>query len=629
MLRIGGTRLKTSALGTKTNLGRFVRPVAAAAASTTVTTRGFSCTGRALDAQGSPETQNSGSSKGPSRGSSSSVAVLLSALVASGLTFAGTKYYLDNNNTNTTSNNPAGQSINHTWTTPKYGGLAEFQQAYPELLEILGQDRVSTDKEDLERHGFNEWTPATIAVSGSTPIAIVYPTSTEEVSRIAKICHKYRLPMIGFSGGSSIEGNFSAPRGGICFDFNLMNKIIEVRPDDMDATVQPAVGWVELNRWLKSHDINLFFGVDPAPIAKIGGMVSTSCSGTNCVKYGPMRDHVVNMTVVLADGSIIKTRQRPRKSSAGYNLNHLFCGSEGTLGLITEITIKLQVAPENTKVAICPFPSVKNATDTAIQIIRAGVPLHCVELMDDVQMWAVNNSGYTSRKWSEEPTLFFKFSGTEHGIQEQIEKAQEIAKKNDGTKFEFARDEKEGEQLWSARKEALWSSMALGPKNGKVYTTDVAVPMSKLAELILATKEDIKNSGVAYGSAIGHVGDGNFHATLIYNDTPEEEAAAKQVAKNVVYRGLQLDGTCSGEHGVGISKIDYLVSELGPDTIDLMHTIKLALDPYELLNPGKLFTKEAIETGRQRVLDGTSREYYPFPPKDNETNAATSTPETK
>lgn len=547
----------------------------------------------------------------------------LTAAVVGGITYFGTKYYVvtaapqQDGIAAEEEEKEKGQSIKRIWPDRKYGGLTEFNQALPEFETLLGADRIVMDEEDLKRHGFNEWTPATVAVAGSIPIAIAYPKSTEEVSEIAKICHKYKLPMIGFSGGSSLEGNFSAPYGGICIDFALMNKVIEIRPDDMDATVQPAVGWVELNEKLKRDGINLFFGVDPGPIAKIGGMVGTSCSGTNCVRYGPMRDHVVNLTVVLADGSIIKTRQRPRKTSAGYNLNHLFCGSEGTLGLITEITVKLQVVPELTTVAICPFPTVRGATATAIDIIRAGIPIHCVELMDEVQMWAVNNSGYTKRKWAEEPTLFFKFSGTKAYVAEQILQAQRIAKVHNGTKFEFARDDSEGHQLWSARKEALWCSMALGPKNGLIYTTDVAVPMSKLADLIMDTKADIKNAGVAYGSALGHVGDGNFHATLIYNNTPEDEAVAKQVAKNVVFRGLELGGTCTGEHGVGVSKINYLVAELGTDTINLMHTIKMALDPYELLNPGKLFTKEATEAGLLKELDGTSRDYKWFPPRDN------------
>lgn len=542
-------------------------------------------------------------------GSSTARTVVLTTAIAGGLTFLATSYFLGRRE-------DEGASIKKEWPVRKYGGLHEFNQSLPEFEKLLGKDRITMDEEDLKCHGFNEWTPAAVAVTSAIPIAIVYPESTEEVSEIAKICHKYKLPMIGFSGGSSLEGNFSAPLGGVCIDFAHMNKIVEIRPDDMDATVQPSVGWMELNQRLQNDGINLFFGVDPGPIAKIGGMVGTSCSGTNCVRYGPMRDHVVNLTVVLADGSIIKTRQRPRKTSAGYNLNHLFCGSEGTLGLITEITVKLQVVPEKTTVAICPFPTVREAADTACDIIRAGIPIHSVELMDEVQMWAANKSGYTARKWAEEPTLFFKFSGTPAYVAEQVKRAQQIAKLHNGTQFEFARDEEEGNQLWSARKEALWCSMALGPKHGKLYTTDVAVPMSKLADLVMATKEDIANAGVAYGSALGHVGDGNFHATLIYNDTPEDEAIAKRVAQNVVYRGLELEGTCTGEHGVGTGKIDYLVAELGTDTINLMHTIKMALDPYELLNPGKLFTKEAMEKGLEKELKGTSRAYERFPPID-------------
>lgn len=563
---------------------------------------------------------SSGSSSSRLEGQTRSVlpAILITAGLTAGLTYFGTQYFQTTAPAaSTNTNDPeAGRSIKKIWPDTKYGGLAEFHQSLPELERLLGSDRITMDEEDLKRHGYNEWTPAAVAVTSAIPIAIVYPQSTEEVSEIAKICHRYRLPMIGFSGGSSLEGNFSAPYGGVCIDFAHMNKIVQVRPEDMDATVQPAVGWVELNQQLAKQGTNLFFGVDPGPIAKIGGMVSTSCSGTNCVRYGPMRDHVVNLTVVLADGSIIKTRQRPRKTSAGYNLNHLFCGSEGTLGLITEITVKLQVVPEKTAVAICPFPSVREAADTACDIIRAGIPMHSLELMDEVQMWAANQSGYTARKWAEEPTLFFKFSGTESSVSEQIARAQAIAGEHNGTQFEFAQDEAESAQLWSARKEALWCSLALGPKNGKLYTTDVAVPLSKLADLVMHTKQDIANAGVAYGSALGHVGDGNFHATLIYTDSPEAERAAKQVAQNVVYRGLELGGTCSGEHGVGVSKIDYLVAELGSDTVNLMHTLKLALDPYELLNPGKLFTKEAVEKGIEKELLGTARAYTPFPAQD-------------
>lgn len=495
------------------------------------------------------------------------------------------------------------ESINKIWPERKYGGLKEFNQAYPEFEKLLTPDRVTTDDEELRRHGYSEWSTLRITHDLS-PIAVVYPTSTEEVSGIAKICHKYRLPMVGYSGGSSLEGNFTAPYGGICIDFTLMNKVIDVRPEDMDATVQPGVGWMDLNEKLKKDGINLFLPVDPGPIAKIGGMVSTSCSGTNCVRYGPMRNWVVNLTVVLADGSIIKTRQRPRKSSAGYNLNHLFAGAEGTLGLITEITVKLDVVPEKTSVAVCPFPKLRDATSTAIDIIRAGIPVHCVELMDDVQMWAINNSGYTEKRWDEKPTLFFKFSGSPAYIEEQVAKARKIAEEHNAGKFIFAETEKEGNEIWAARKESLWHSLALAPKGSENYATDVAVPMSKLADLIEESQKDLVDSGIAFATSLGHVGDGNFHASLIYNPKTEKEVAGK-VAENINYRGLALEGTCTGEHGVGVGKVDYLVGELGTDVINLMHTIKMALDPYELLNPGKVFTKEALQRGLEKENNGT------------------------
>ncbi|ODQ66395.1 FAD-binding domain-containing protein [Nadsonia fulvescens var. elongata DSM 6958] len=508
----------------------------------------------------------------------------IGALVSSGIT-----YYL-------TYQAPNASSINRVWTNAQYGDMAAFEKAMPELIAALGEDGLSIDDEDLKSHGYSEWATYNI---DKNPIAIAYPRSTQEVSAIAKVCHKYRIPMIGFSGGSSLEGNFCAPNGGVCIDFCHMNQIIEVRPQDMDCTVQPAVGWMDLNAELEKQNAKLFLAVDPGPTAKIGGMVATNCSGTNCVKYGPMRDHIVNLTVVLADGTVIKTRQRPRKSSAGYNLNHIFCGSEGTLGLITEITVKLQVVPEELRIGVCAFPSVHAATNTALDIIRAGIPIHAVELMDDAQMWAINRAGYTTRSWEEKDTLLFKFSGTKSSVKEQIEKAQKIAESHGGIKFEFAKNEEEQHQIWSARKESLWSSLALGPKNGKFYGTDVAVPLSRLADLVLATKKDLQESGL-FGSALGHVGDGNFHASIVYVD--EDLPKVRKLAQNLVKHGLEMEGTCTGEHGVGAGKVKYLMDELGSDAVFLMRTIKLALDPYELLNPGKLFTEASVQYAKEKGL---------------------------
>lgn len=526
------------------------------------------------------------------RGSAGSLLgpVAASTVVAAGVSFYLAKSYYDKPAASANSAfTKRSESIDRNLVQQEYGGKKEFDQALPELRNVLGEDGISTDDEDLKTHGYSEWSTYNCE---TLPIAIAYPNTTEEVSAIAKVCHKYKLPMIGYSGGSSLEGNFSANFGGICVDFANMNKIIEVRPDDMDCTVQPAVGWMDLNKHLEDLGTGLFFAVDPGPTAKIGGMVNTSCSGTNCVRYGPMRNHVINLTVVLADGTIVKTKQRPKKSSAGYNLNHIFCGSEGTLGLVTEVTVKLEVVPQRTTVATCAFPTVRDATSTAIDVIKAGVPVHAVELMDDVQMWAVNEAGYTAKKFEEKPTLFFKFSGTNSYVDEQIEQTRELANKHGSTNFEFASNKQEEHQIWAARKEALWSLMALAPKDSKVYSTDVAVPMSKLADLVLATKKDILDNKI-FGSALGHVGDGNFHASIMYTDNDKE--LVKKVAKNIVYNGIALEGTCTGEHGVGAGKLDYLADELGSDAIGIMRTIKLALDPHELLNPGKIFTKESIQ----------------------------------
>jgi D-lactate dehydrogenase (cytochrome) len=380
-----------------------------------------------------------------------------------------------------------------------------------------------------------------------------------------------------------------------------MDKVIAVRPDDLDCTLQPGVNWMQLNEVLKQD--KLFFPVDPGPTAKIGGMVGTNCSGTNAYRYGPMRDYIINMTVVLADGSIIKTRRRPRKSSAGYNLNHLFCGSEGTLGLITEVTVKLEVLPEMSRVAICSFPTIRDATDTAASLVKAGIKVGALELMDDVQMKAVNDSGLTTRKWDVMPTLFFKFSGTSPSVKEQADKAQDIAKLNNSRNFVFARSDKESDELWSARKQLLWTMMAVGPEDSIFYSTDVAVPLSRLAEMVEQSKKDILDSGI-FGSCLGHVGDGNFHSCILYRE--EESGKFIALKKKIIERGLAMEGTCTGEHGIGASKVKELGMELGSETLSLMRTIKLAVDPHELMNPGKIFTKESIEhTIQNERINGT------------------------
>lgn len=469
----------------------------------------------------------------------------------------------------------------------KYGTTKDFVKAIAELREALGEDAVSTDDEDLHLHGYSEW--STINCD-QLPVAVAYPKSTEDVSRIAKVCNKYRLPMIPYSGGSSLEGHFSAPQGGMSIDFVHMDKIIQLHEDDLDVVVQPSIQWMQLNEQIKHT--GLFFPMDPSPSAKIGGMVGTNCSGTNAVRYGTMKDWVINLTVVLADGRVIKTRRRPRKTSAGYNLTGMFVGSEGTLGIVTEITLKLAVIPEETRVGIATFDSIRDAASAAMRVIRKGVPVQCVEILDEVQMGVINKAGATNRSWKEKPTLFFKFSGSPNGVLESINATKGIAKQSGSTSFEFARNEQEGQVLWSARKESLWSMLALR-KDGSsdVWSTDVAVPLSRLPDIIELSKKDLDDLGL-FASILGHVGDGNFHESIMYDKKNAEHVAKVQkCVYAMVDRALDMEGSCTGEHGVGMGKMGSLVKELSPDTLDVMRSVKRALDPNWLLNPGKIFSQ--------------------------------------
>jgi D-lactate dehydrogenase (cytochrome) len=352
-------------------------------------------------------------------------------------------------------------------------------QAINELRTKLDEDTISTDEDDLHQHGFSEWSSLN---ADRLPVAIAYPKTTQEVSEIAKVCNKYRMPMIPYSGGSSLEANFSAPHGGMTIDFAFMNKVLEIHPDDMDVVVQPSIQWMDLNEQIK--ETGMFFPVDPGPSAMIGGMVGTNCSGTNAVRYGTMKDWVINLTVVLADGRIIKTRRRPRKTSAGYNLTGMFVGSEGTLGIVTEATLKLAPIPEQTRVGVVAFPTIRDAASTAMQLIRKGVSVQCMEIMDDVQMDVINRAGGTGREWKVSPTLFFKFSGTVAGVADSIDMTTKLAQGNNAQSFEFARDDREAHDLWSARKQSLWSMMALRKEGSEVWSTDVAVPISRLPDII-------------------------------------------------------------------------------------------------------------------------------------------------
>lgn len=465
-----------------------------------------------------------------------------------------------------------------------------LQAAWVDYAKIVGRDNVSTDSDDLAAHSGSDWSTYRTK-PGEKPFMVVYPASTEEVSEIMKVCHARKIPVTAVCGGTSLEGHFAPTRGGICIDFMRMDNIKALHKEDLDVVVQPAVGWEDLNETLAED--GLFFPPDPGPGAKIGGMVGTGCSGTNAYRYGTMREWVLSLTVVLADGTVIKTRQRPRKSSAGYDLTKMFVGSEGTLGLVTEATLKVAVKPKSESVAIATFPTIHAAAKCVSQVVGEGIQVAGVEILDDVQMRLINKSGTTTRQWSESPTLFFKFAGSPSGVKEHIGIVQKLAKQCRSERFEFAKNADEARELWSARKEALWSVMAMRrDENDHVWTTDVAVPISRLPDIIEETKEDISKSGLLSG-IVGHVGDGNFHAILLFNEA--ERKIAENVVHRMVKRAIEMEGTVTGEHGVGLIKRDYLEHELGRNTVDAMRKLKQAFDPMCLLNCDKVVRVEAAQ----------------------------------
>ena len=384
-----------------------------------------------------------------------------------------------------------------------------MEAAWADFVQVVGKENVSTLEADIAHHSGSEWSTH-IPEESERSFLVVYPSSTEEVSAIMKICHKRLIPVTGYSGGTSLEGQFAATKGGICIDFGRMGKILKLHKEDMDVVVQPAVGWEMLNAELAKD--NLFFPPDPGPGAMIGGMVGTGCSGTNAYRYGTMREWVLSLTVVLADGTIIKTRQRPRKSSAGYDLTKMFIGSEGTLGLVTEATLKLTTKPNSTSVAVSSLGTIKEAADCVAKVVGEGVPIAAIEILDDVQMKCINDSGQTEKAWKEAPTLFFRFAGTPSAVKEQIGIVKQLAKRTGSKTFEFARNQAEQAELWSARKLALWTVSAMREDETEhVWTGDVAVPISRLPDIIEETKDDVTRSGL-FTSIVGHVGDGNFHS---------------------------------------------------------------------------------------------------------------------
>ncbi|MSO77044.1 MAG: FAD-binding protein [Alphaproteobacteria bacterium] len=448
------------------------------------------------------------------------------------------------------------------------------------LIEALRQrfgDRLSTAPAILEAHGRDESFHAPHA-----PDAVAFVLTTEEVRTVVGLCREHRAPMIPFGAGTSLEGHVAALEGGISIDLSRMNAVLAVHGEDMDATVEAGVTRKQLNEHLR--DTGLFFPIDPGADASIGGMTATRASGTNAVRYGTMRENVLGLTVVLADGRVIHTGGRARKSSAGYDLTRLFVGSEGTLGVITEVTLKLHGIPEAISSAVAAFPSLDAATNTVIQTIQAGVPVARIELLDAQQIDACNR--YSKLDYRVAPTLFFEFHGTPAGVKEQAEMVRAFAAEWGGGDFRWATSSEDRNRLWEARHKAFYAALALRP-GAKGWPTDVCVPISRLAECITLTRRDLDTLPFPT-PIVGHVGDGNFHTVFVIDPAnPAEVEAAGLVNERMVARALAMGGTSTGEHGVGYGKIQFLRAEHG-DGLDVMRSIKRALDPDNLFNPGKL-----------------------------------------
>lgn len=460
-------------------------------------------------------------------------------------------------------------------TAPSAGLPAPLEQR----LRALFGDRLRLETAIRMQHGASE-----AHFETTPPDAVVFPHTTEEVVALVRACAQHDTPVIPFGAGTSIEGNTIPVRGGVTVDLSEMTRIVEVNPDDFDCTVEAGVRREQLNAHLR--DLGLFFPIDPGANATIGGMASTRASGTNAVRYGTMREAVLSLRVVTPDGRDIRTARRARKSAAGYDLTRLMIGSEGTLGIITEVTVRLHGIPETIAAAVCGFETLDGAVRTVVEAIQLGVPVARIEILDDVQMRAVNR--WSKLDYPEVTTLFFEFHGTERSVEEQREIVQGLAQANGGGDFSWSNRPEERSRLWKARHDAYYA--ALGLKPGAIgWATDVCVPISRLAECIGATKTDLQASFVP-ATIVGHVGDGNFHVIFVIDpDKPEELAEAERLNGELIARALSMDGTCTGEHGVGLGKQDWLVAELG-DAVELMRTIKRALDPKDLFNPGKIFS---------------------------------------
>jgi D-lactate dehydrogenase (cytochrome) len=453
----------------------------------------------------------------------------------------------------------------------------EFDQSVLAELQALLGERVTVSAGISEHHGKDEsYFPY------APPDAVVFPESTEEVRDIVNICRRHRVPMIPYGVGTSLEGHILAIRGGVCIDMGRMNQVLAVHEEDLDAVVQAGVTRKQLNEFIKHT--GLFFPIDPGADATLGGMAATRASGTNAVRYGTMRENVLSLKVVLADGRVIQTSRRAKKSSAGYDLTRLFVGSEGTLGIITEVTVKLHPVQAAMSAAVCAFSSVKGAADTVIQTLQSGIPIARSELLCATTMRALNRHNKTSHR--ETPTLLLEFHGTEAAVVEQAQMVQEIARENGGLDFQWATKPEERTKLWEARHHAYFACLQLKP-GSRAISTDVCVPISRLAECIVETTKDIEKASMPV-PLFGHVGDGNFHLVILIDpDSKSDMEEAKALNRRVVQRALAMEGTCTGEHGVGIGKQAYLLEELG-EAVDLMRDLKRVFDPENLLNPGKV-----------------------------------------
>ena len=448
--------------------------------------------------------------------------------------------------------------------------------AIEEIRSLFG-DRLKTSPSICQEFGSDE-----SFHRGYPPDAVFTPHTTSEVSNIVEICARHRCPIIPYGAGTSLEGHVCAIQGGICLNMIEMNQVLHVNVDDLDVVVQPGVTRKQLNNYLK--DTGLFFPIDPGADASIGGMTATRASGTNAVRYGTMRENVLSLTVVVADGRVIRTARRARKSSAGYDLTRLFVGSEGTLGIITEIAIRVYGIPEKISSAVVAFDDLEAAVKSVITTIQLGIPIARIELQDDSMMKALNN--YSKLNYPEQHTLFLEFHGTETSVEDQVQMFSMIAEEYGGSDFQWAVHAEDRNKLWQARHDAAYAAKAMRP-NAEIWATDVCVPISRLAECVTETKRDIEESKLQ-APIVGHVGDGNFHLVLLVDHTdPDEEQRAQELHQRMVMRALEMDGTCTGEHGVGYGKLDFLIAEHG-EAVNVMRTIKQALDPDNIMNPGKI-----------------------------------------